>query len=410
MTFEGSQGDQLAARLDVPSATPMATPLAYALFAHCFTCSKDVLAASRITRGLLEQGIAVLRFDFTGLGSSDGEFANTNFSSNVEDLVRAIAALRDRYEAPRILIGHSLGGAAMLAAAAHAPEAVAVVTIGAPIDPGHVTSLFPPETLAALETADEATVELAGRPFRIRRQFLDDAGAQHLEPAIHTLHKALLLFHSPVDEIVDIDHARRIFEAARHPKSFVSLDHADHLLTDPADAAYVASVLAAWVSRYLPPASASTDVEVEMPVLDLPAGTVTVTERGTGKFAQEIRMGNHVVYADEPLGTGDDTGPNPYDLLLAGLGACTSMTVRMYADHKQIPLDHVSVQLHHDRVHVEDCDPDANPGCRIEHIDRVISLGGALSDDQRAALLAVADRCPVHRTLSADKQILTTLA
>jgi putative redox protein len=403
MTFEGSQGT-LAGRLDMPSGTP----LAYALFAHCFTCSKDVVAASRITKGLLGEGIAVLRFDFTGLGSSEGEFGNTNFSSNVDDLERAVAALRERYDAPRILIGHSLGGAAMLAAAERAPEAVAVVTIGAPIDPAHVTKLFSAETLAALDTAEEATVILAGRPFRIRRQLLDDANAQHLEPAIRSLHKALLIFHSPVDDIVDIDHARRIFEAARHPKSFVSLDRADHLLTNPADAAYVADVIAAWASRYLDKPSPTVDV-ADLPVLDLPAGTVVVRERGTGKFAQEIRMGRHTVYADEPLGTGDDTGPNPYDLLLAGLGACTSMTLRMFADRKQMPLAHVSVELRHDRVHADDCDPDANPGCRIERIDRVVTLDGNLTDDQRATLLAIADRCPVHRTLSADKQIVTSL-
>jgi uncharacterized OsmC-like protein/pimeloyl-ACP methyl ester carboxylesterase len=405
ITFAGSQGDQLAARLD----TPMGPAIAYALFAHCFTCSKDVVAASRITRGLLDQGIAVLRFDFTGLGSSDGEFANTNFSSNVQDLVRAIATLRERYEAPRILIGHSLGGAAMLVAAAEAPEAVAVVTIGAPVEPAHVTRLFSPEALAELAASGETTIELAGRPFRIRRQLLTDVDAQHLEPAIRSLHKPLLVFHSPVDEIVDIDHARRIFEAAKHPKSFVSLDHADHLLTDPADAAYVATVLGAWVSRYLPTPAPAPTME-ELPALDLPAGTVVVTSQETGRYAQEIRAGRHLLFADEPIGTGDDTGPNPYDLLLAALGACTSMTLRMYADRKGWPLGRVSVQLSHDRVHLEDCDPDATTPCRIERIERVVRLEGDLTDDQRDALVAIADRCPVHRTLSADKQIVTTLA
>lgn len=248
ITFPGSQGSELAARLDLPSTHPRAI----ALFAHCFTCGKDIAAASRISAGLVDEGYGVLRFDFTGLGSSEGEFANTNFTSNVEDLVAAADMLRERYEAPRLLIGHSLGGAAVLAAASRIPEVTAVATIAAPSDPAHVADVFTPDALAAIERHGEAEVQLAGRPFRIQRQFLEDISAQRLDASIADLGAALLVMHSPVDALVDVDHARRIYEAARHPKSFVTLDGADHLLTDRADSTYVARLLATWASRYLP--------------------------------------------------------------------------------------------------------------------------------------------------------------
>lgn len=245
--FEGSTGDRLAARLDLPGRQPVA----YALFAHCFTCAMESTAATQIARGLVERDIGVLRFDFTGLGASDGDFANTNFSSNIEDLLRAADLLRNHHEAPKIVIGHSLGGSAVLAAAAQLPEAVAVVTIGAPFDPTQLVRLFPDDAVAALERSGEVTVEIGGRPFSIRRQLLEDVSAQNLTHAIEMLHRALLVFHAPRDELVDIDNARRIFDTAKHPKSFVSLDDANHLLTRQTDGAYVARVLAAWVSRYL---------------------------------------------------------------------------------------------------------------------------------------------------------------
>jgi putative redox protein len=403
VSFPGSAGDELAARLDLPEGEPVA----FALFAHCFTCSKDIAAASRISRGLVEQGFGVLRFDFTGLGASGGEFANTTFSSNVEDLVRAAAMLRDRYQAPALLVGHSLGGAAVLAAAPSIPEVTAVATIGAPFDPGHIAHLFPPHTLAELQRSGEADVQLAGRTFRVRRQLLEDANAQNLTRTLARLGRALLVFHSPTDEIVDVDNARRIFEAARHPKSFVSLDGADHLLTRAADANYVATVLAGWASRYLPaPASAATN-DADQPADE---GTVTVTDSGPGALTQTIRAGRHRLAADEPLGIGDDLGPTPYDLLLAALGTCTSMTLRMYADRHDWPLERVTVEVHHDRVHADDCrDPEAHP-CVVDHIDRTLTLDGPLSDEQRARLAALADRCPVHRTLTGEIRVATRLA
>ena len=399
LTFEGAGGETLAARLDLPAGEPRA----YALFAHCFTCSKDIFAAKRIAGALAESGIAVLRFDFTGLGHSEGEFANTNFSSNVDDLVAAAGYLRANRAAPKLLIGHSLGGAAVLAAAARVPEAVAVATIGAPADPGHVAHLF---RNAADEIAakGEAEVDLAGRRFRVKKQFLDDIAAQNLEPALGSLRKALLLFHAPRDETVGIDNAGQIFAAAKHPKSFVSLDDADHLLSRKADAIYVAEVLAAWADRYL-------GVEMESaPLLTADPGGVTVRERGSGRFAQEIAAGRHRFSADEPADYGgDDSGPTPYDLLLAGLGACTTMTLRMYAERKGWPLDRAEVRLSHEKIHAQDCaDCETREG-RIDRIERRLTLDGPLDAAQREKLLEIADKCPVHRTLTGEIKINTEL-
>lgn len=401
ITFIGSQGHELAGRLDLPPKEPAAI----ALFAHCFTCGKDVAAASRISAGLVAEGFGVLRFDFTGLGSSQGEFANTNFTSNVDDLIAAADMLRDRHHAPSLLVGHSLGGAAVLAAAARIPEVTAVATIAAPSDPAHVTGVFTHDALDAINQHGEAQVDLAGRPFRITRQFLDDIGGQRLDDAVSTLGAALLVMHSPVDALVDVDHARRIYMSARHPKSFISLDGADHLLTSRADSAYVARVLAAWASRYVPQATvAATGTAPERR-----EGEVVVENADTGDFAQTVYAGRHVLTADEPLGVGDDSGPTPYDLLLAGLGACTAMTLRMYARRKGLPLDHVKVTLSHERTHSDDCTaPDAAP-CRVERISRHIELTGDLDDQQQARLLDIADKCPVHRTLEGDLRVSTTL-
>ncbi len=400
LSFESTTGEMLAARLDLPAGAPRA----YALFAHCFTCSKDIFAAQRIAGGLAEAGIAVLRFDFTGLGHSEGEFANTNFSSNVDDLVRAADFLRATRAAPKLLVGHSLGGAAVLAAAARVPEAVAVATIGAPADPGHVAHLFQ-DAAPEIEAKGEAEVQLGGRSFRIKKQFLDDISGHNLDVAIGSLRKALVVFHAPRDATVGIDNAGHIFAAAKHPKSFVSLDDADHLLSRKADAVYVARVLAAWAGRYL------GETEDARPALAAAPGTVVVREAGTGRFAQEIAAGRHALSADEPADYGgDDGGPTPYDLVLAGLGACTSMTVRMYAARKGWPLDRVSVTLAHDKIHAADCADCETRDGRIDRIERRVALDGALDQAQRARLLEVADKCPVHKTLKGEVEILTELA
>jgi uncharacterized OsmC-like protein/alpha-beta hydrolase superfamily lysophospholipase len=396
--FFNADGHRLAGLLDNPAGEARA----YALFAHCFTCGKDVHAAKRIAEGLTALGIAVLRFDFTGLGSSEGEFANTTFSSNVADLIAAADQLRKVRRAPAILIGHSLGGAAVLAAGSAVPEARAVVTIAAPSDPAHVAGLFK-DRHAELEARGEVEVTLAGRPFRIRRAFLDDVAEQELTGRIAALRKALLIFHSPTDEIVGIDNASRIFAAARHPKSFVSLAGADHLLSRRSDAAYVANVIAAWIERYLDMAPH------EMPAGAADAGFVTVGETRRERLQQEITAGAHRFLADEPMAVGgSDSGPNPYDLLLAALGACTAMTLRLYAERKALPLDRVTVRLRHGRVHAADCETCESREGMVDRIERGIVLAGALDAEQRARLLEIADKCPVHRTLTSEVDIRTT--
>jgi putative redox protein len=395
--FAGSAGDRLSGRLD----RPRASPAAYALFVHCFACSKETSAATRIARGLADRGIGVLRVDSTGLGASESQFANTNFSSNVEDVVLAADMLRDRYEAPKILVGHSLGGAAVLAAAAQIPEAVAVVTIGAPFDLAPVARGLS-DAAPELDRTHEVSIEIGGRYFPIRRQLLEDANTLNLTDAIRTLGRALLVFHAPGDEVVAIDNARRIFDTAKRPKSFVSVDDADHLLTRAIDAAFVAEVLAAWVGRYV-----GTPPQREPAVGG--EGVVVVTDAAQGGLAQEIRAGRHVLIADEPAGVGEDLGPTPYDLLLASLGACTAMTLQLYAERKRWPLEHVAVELTHDRIHADDSRNCEKAPCRIERIERIIRLSGPLSDEQRQRLLVIAERCPVHRTLTGEKRIVTRL-
>jgi putative redox protein len=397
VTFTGHAGHQLAARLDLPEGPVLAT----ALFAHCFTCSKDIPAARRISARLAGAGIAVLRFDFTGLGHSGGEFENTSFATNVEDLVLAAQALADRDMAPALLIGHSLGGAAVLGAARRIDSARAVVTLGAPFDPGHVTHNFG-GALERIEQDGAAEVTLGGRPVRIGKDFVDSVRAERLEGEISALKRALLVLHAPRDRIVGIDNAAEIFKAAKHPKSFITLDNADHLVSDPADAEYAAEVIAAWATRYL-------DLTPPAPPPGAPEGIVRVTEADAEGFLQDINAGpKHHLHADEPEAYGGtDRGLSPYGLVSAGLGACTSMTIRMYARRKGWPLTGVSVDISHDKVHAQDA---GQQGAKADRFRRVIRLEGDLSDDQRQKLLEIADKCPVHRTLERSSEVETDLA
>jgi len=400
-TFQGAGGQELSARLDLPPVPPRAV----ALFAHCFSCGKDLKSARRLTARLTDRGFAVMRFDFTGLGSSEGEFGETNFSSNVADLLAAADWLRQTYAAPALLIGHSWGGAAVLAAASKIPELAAVATIGAPADPAHVTHLFSC-ALDEIEEHGAADVSIAGRTFTMKKQFLDDVEGANLETALGELNLPLLVMHSPEDTVVSVSNAEQIFAHASFPKSFVALDDSDHLMSQPAHAEYAADVLATWADRYVPDhVSSSDDV-----IVAASEGEVVVAERGTGKFAQVVRVADrHALLADEPLGIGDDTGPAPYDLLLAALGTCTSMTVRMYADRKGWPLEDVAVRLSHSKVHADDCAACETDSGKVDVIERELVIEGPLDDEQRTRLLEIADRCPVHRSLHDETHISTVL-
>ena len=397
-TFPGHAGHDLAARLDRPRGPHLAT----ALMAHCFTCGKDIPAARRIAGRLAAMGIAVLRFDFTGLGHSGGEFHNTSFTSNVADLRTAAEALGARGMAPSLLIGHSLGGAAVLRAAPDLASVRAVVTIGAPFDPAHVTHNFG-DALDRITAEGSGEVSLGGRSITIGRDFVEDVRAEKIDAALAGLGRALLVLHAPRDEIVGIDNAARIFTHAKHPKSFVTLDDADHLIRAPRDAEYTADVIAAWAGRYL-------DLAPPVPPPGAPEGITRVTEAGSGGFLQDVHAGpRHHAVMDEPESYGGtDQGMTPYQFVSAGLGGCTAMTIRMYARRKGWPLTGVSVDILHDKMHGQDAG--ASDTGKLDHFTRIITLTGDLDDDQRRRLLEIAGKCPVHRTLEGGAKVITELA
>lgn len=397
LTFPGHPGADLAARLDLPEGPHVAT----ALLAHCFTCGKDIAAARRIAGRLAAMGFAVLRFDFTGLGQSQGDFAATGFLSNAADLTAAAVYLAGRGLAPGLLIGRSLGGAAVLRAAASIETVRAVVTIGAPFDTGHVTHNFA-DALERIEAEGSAEVDLGGRPLRIGRDLVREVAAEELGPAIAGLRRALLVMHTPRDAIVGVENATQIFVAARHPKSFVTIDDADHLLSRPAEADYAAEVIAAWSARCL-------GLRAPAPPEGPPEGITRVCEADPAGFLQTITSGPlHPVLADEPVNFGGtDPGMSPYGFLAAGLGACTSMTLRMYARRKGWPLAHVCVDVSHGMAHGADS---AGGEGRIDLFRREITLEGPLDDEQRARLLEIAGKFRVHRTLEAGARVETRLA
>ena len=400
ITFTGHAGTPLAARLDMPKGQLRAT----AIFAHCFTCSKDIPAARRIAQRLASMGIAVLRFDFTGLGHSKGEFENTNFTSNVEDLVNAANYLAEHNTAPTLLIGHSLGGAAVLKAANQIPSIKAVVTVGAPVDPGHVIHNFG-SSLDEIAKNGAATVELAGRPFTITQDFVKDVSETNLIPSIENLERALLVLHSPTDQTVGIENAARIFTAAKHPKSFVTLDNTDHLITKKEDAEYTAEIIAAWSVRYL-------DIHQPAAPIGAPEGIVRATEADPDGFLQDITAGPlHHTLADEPTTHGGtNAGMTPYQFLSAGLAACTAMTVRMYARRKDWPLEAIHVDITHNKVHAQDSETCQSTINKVDVFNREIHLSGPLDDNQKQRLLEIADKCPVHRTLESEIIVETVLA
>jgi putative redox protein len=405
LEFEGGNGALLAARLDLPELMSTGRPRAYAIFAHCFTCSKDLNATRRISAALAAKGIAVLRFDFTGLGSSEGEFASTNFSTNIADLLRAADLLRRDYEAPSLLIGHSLGGAAVLVAAGQIPELKGVVTIGAPADANHVIHNFA-ANLEHIKSDGKADVSLGGRKFTIQKQFLDDLAGSAVKDHVAKLKKPLLIFHSPLDQTVGIENAAEIFGAAKHPKSFISLDKADHLVTSPSDADFIGSTIAAWSARYFPAA----DTERQ----ETSNEGIVIRETGYGKFQNAVRAGKHNLLADEPAGFGGtDTGPSPYDFLSIALGACTTMTLRMYSDRKQWDIGQVSVTVDHDKVHATDCadcdEATRHKDAKIDRFHRQITVRSGLDNETMQKLLEIADKCPVHRTLHQVSSVETSI-
>lgn len=396
--FENDAGRKLSGTLDMPK-TPVTD---YALFAHCFTCTHNLKSATNISRSLTAAGIAVLRFDFTGLGRSEGEFADTNFSSNVGDLLAAARFLEQEFSAPTILVGHSLGGTAVLQAASSIPSAVAVATIGSPADPAHVTHLFG-EDADRLEKDGQAEVNIGGRPFTVRKQFLEDLEKHDLYRTVGSLRKALLIMHAPLDDIVEIDNAATLYTAAKHPKSFASLDKADHLLSNNADSLYAGRLLAAWASRYLP------ERDVRDDSLRAGQGSVIAKTWSDG-FYTEVAAGDHALVADEPASVGgSNRGPSPYELLSAALATCTTMTLKMYADFKKLRLDVVTVKVTHKKMHAEACaDCDSEEG-NIDEFRRELTLDGDLDAAQRQRMLEIADRCPVHRSLHGEVKVRTKL-
>jgi putative redox protein len=395
ISFQNKSGYQLAARLELPIDQKAH---AYVIFAHCFTCNKNLNAVRNISRALTQNGFGVLRFDFSGLGESEGDFADTNFSSNVDDLIAAAAYLEKEYEAPKLLVGHSLGGAAVLFAAGELPSVEAVATIGAPSSPIHVKHLFQ-SSLEEIESNQYAEVNIGGRPFRIKKQFVDDLYAQNMADRVKALRKPVLILHSPQDTTVGINNAAEIYGAAMHPKSFVSLDGADHLLSNKADSVYAGNMIAGWATRYLP--------QEEAPVIK--KEKQVTAQIGAEGFTTEILAGPHSLRADEPIRVGgNDYGPTPYDLLLSSLGACTAMTLRMYADRKKWPLEEVTVHLSHSKTHANDCESCDQSQSKIDLIEKKIRIKGDLDEKQRQRLLEIADKCPVHKTLHNEIKITSS--
>ncbi len=393
--FDNGSGQQLKGLLDLPAGTPRA----FALFAHCFTCGKNLKSAQMISETLAGAGIATLRFDFTGLGQSEGDFAETTFSSNVKDLLAACHYLDAEWEAPQLLLGHSLGGTAVLQAAAKVGSARAVATIGSPARPTHVEHLLDGAE-DALARDGVADVSLGGRTFQLKRGFLDDLRQHDLPAQVRKLRKALLIFHSPLDEIVEIDNASELYQEALHPKSFVSLDQADHLLSNLEDARYVGATLAAWAERYLEAPAA----------VEIPEGWVEA-RTDAGGFKTLLRSAHHEWVADEPASVpgGTNLGPSPYDLLTSALASCTSMTLQMYARHKKLPLESAVVRVRHARIHADDCAECEKADGMIDQFDRTLTLTGPLDAATRERMLEIADRCPVHKTLHNEIRIVTEL-
>ncbi len=394
--FNNAQGYELTGYLDLPVGQKAHN---YVLFAHCFTCNKNFLAVRNISRALTSKGFGVLRFDFTGLGDSEGEFSDSNFSGNVEDLLSAANFLKTYYEPPTLLIGHSLGGAAVIFAANELPEVKAIATIGSPATLNHVTRLIQ-EEIKEINSKGIAKVNIGGRSFNIKKQFLDDLHSRELKYVISRIKKSILILHSPQDNIVEISNAEKLYTAARHPKSFISLDGADHLLSRRIDSGYVGELIGSWAMRYL---------EMPEPYI-LRSDYKVIASLGEEGFTTNIKAGRHNFIVDEPVSFGgNDFGPTPYDLLSAGLASCTSMTIQMYARRKKWPLDVVETHVDHSKSHALDCKDCDSSSAKIDTFNRKITITGDLDKSQLDRIIQIADKCPVHKTLQDKVQILTSL-
>ena len=402
-SFKNKKGRVLSARIDVPRTKPKF----YGLYVHCFTCSKDLLPASRIGRFLAEQGIAVMRFDMTGLGESEGDFSETNFLTNLEDIECALEAMRLSGKTPQFIIGHSLGGTAALVAAERAADLKAVISINAPAHPRHVKKRFHNHE-SEIQSEGMAEVMIEGRPFVIKSHFIEALEAFDMHSVLKSLKAAVLVLHAPEDHVVHIENGFEIFSMAQNAKSFCLLPNADHLLTDTESCRYAAMMMGAWLKGYVTQTG-------ESEALANVNADVYVSENGLGKFTQDVFMAGHAFRADEPehMAGGLGSGPAPYDFLMAGLGACTSMTLRLYADHKKIPLSSIDVELRHHKVSSDTHESsDGSHSQKIDKIDvfeRIIHIEGDLTEDQKSSILAIADKCPVHKTLTRPSLIKTTL-
>lgn len=397
ITFKNKGNEELVGRLELP-----VDQLAhnFAIFAHCFTCNKNFSAVRNISRALTEKGIGVLRFDFTGLGESDGDFADTNFSGNVEDLISAAEFLEENYKSPSLIIGHSLGGAAAIFAAEMIGSIKAVATIAAPSNPEHVKHLLH-SNLNKIKAEGKAVVNIGGRDFTIKKQFLEDIESKSLPDVAKNLTRGIIIMHSPQDLIVDIKNAEDIYKAAKHPKSFVSLDGSDHLLTNKKDSSYAGNVIASWAQRFIeiPDKESIQSNHQVVASLDYEEG-----------FTTQMKLGRHSITADEPIDFGgNDFGPTPYELVSAGLSACTAMTIQMYAKRKKWQVDNVEVHTNYSKKHAEDCEACESPDAKIDTFSREIKFIGNLDDTQIKKLLEIADKCPVHKTLSSKIKIETKL-